>query len=196
LPEARIAGRSLIAEPNVSIGGVNCENFKELCETYNIESFPGIKLFNDGTILDFSGDRSAEGVLSFLNEKCAINREVGGLLGPSAGLIPEAQPIVAEFLSNADKKSVIQKMKKVPKADFYVKVMERYIASGIESIKQDMTKMMEIMKAGKVSWASIDGMKERYNIFAQFLPKATATPVPTVEYEDDDEPLLVPRDEM
>jgi thioredoxin-like negative regulator of GroEL len=196
LPEARIAGGSLIAEPNVSIGGVNCENYKELCETYKVESYPVIKLFKNGTTIDFPGDRSAEGVMSFLNENCAINREVGGLLGPTAGLIPEAREIVTAFLSEDDKQSAIERMKTIPKAEFYVKVMERYISSGVESIKQDMAKMMEIMKARRGAWASIDGMKERYNVFAEFIPKETATPVPTVEYQDDEEPLLVPKDEM
>jgi thioredoxin-like negative regulator of GroEL len=190
LPQVRIVGHALVAEPNVTIGGVNCETYKDLCDTYRVVSFPGIKLFKEGTIRDYPGDKTAEATLDYINTQCATNREITGLLGPTAGLIPEAQDLIGNFLSADDKRAVIGRMKQIPKSDFYVKVMERFLSSGPEQIEADKRNMMEIMRERKGSWASIDWMKQRYNIFAQFLPKEDPQPEPTPG-DDEDEPILV-----
>jgi thiol-disulfide isomerase/thioredoxin len=190
LPQARIAGQALLAEPNITIAGVNCETYKELCDQHRILGFPGIKLFKDGTVKDYKGGKTADAVLGFINSECAANRELSGLLGPTAGLIPGAQDLVAEFLSADDKQAVIAKMQKIEGSQFYVKVMERYISSGVVQIEEDMEKMMAIMRERKGSWTSIDGMKQRWNVFAQFLPTATPEPTPARDTESD-EPILV-----
>jgi hypothetical protein len=54
-----------------------------------------------------------------------------------------------------------------------------------------MDKMMEILGARKGSWASLDGMRERYNVFAQFLPSEAIEKETAAEAEDDDEPPLM-----
>jgi thioredoxin-like negative regulator of GroEL len=173
LPQLKNVGQSLLGEPNVSVGGIDCGTHKEMCDQHRILGFPRAKLFKDGVSEDYKGKRTDQDVLDFLNAECNINRELGGLLGPTAGLVSEAQELVAEFLSADDKAAVIEKTKLVAGAEFYVKVMERFVAAGEEQIRGDMEKMMEMMKERKGSWNSIDGMRERYNVFAQFVRKAT-----------------------
>ena len=65
--------------------------------------------------------------------------------------------------------------------DFKVKMvgMDRYISKGAAQVEKDMDTMKGILDAKKGSWKSMDGMKMRFNVFSQFIPK----PVPTPEAE-------------
>lgn len=179
LPQARIAAASLVGEPNISVSKVNCDQYHELCESYGVQGFPTIKLFKGSTAepLKFEGHRTADAVIDFINKECGTEREVGGLLNERAGLIEAAAPVVEEFLTG-DRAAAIEKMKAIPGAEFYVKVMDRYQQKGKEQVEKDMETMMGILTAKKSSWAALDGMKKRYNVFAQFIPKPTPTPEP------------------
>ena len=178
LPQARIAATSFVGEPNVSVAKVNCEEYHELCQNWGVEGFPTIKLFK-GSLeepLKYEGQRTAQGVVEFINAQCGTQREVGGLLNSLAGLVEEAAPAVQEFLSGAHE-AAMEKIKKIKGAEFYLKVMERYLQKGKEQVVKDMDTMMGILTAKKSSWLAMDGMKKRYNVFAQFVP----TPEPEPE---------------
>jgi protein disulfide-isomerase A6 len=177
LPQGKVAASSFLPEPNVSIGTVNCEQYKELCENYEIKGFPTLKLFKDDKINDFSGSRTTQGVIDFMNSNCGSQRAIGGLLNDEAGLVAEAQPIVEAFLAAEDKREAIAKMREVKGAEFYVKVMERYASGGVAMLQADVAKMSEILQARKTSWNALDGMKRRYNVFTQFLAKKTQPPI-------------------
>lgn len=181
LPHSRTVATSLVAEPNMSLAIVNCESYDEFCNKFEIKSFPAIRLFTGGNIIPFEGARSAQNVLDFINDNCGTEREIGGLLNDTAGLVSEAAPIVQEFLTSEEgRAAVIEKMKAVPGAEFYVKVMERFMNGGITQIRNDMGKMAAMLGQRKAGWQGLDSMKRRYNIFAQFDPGAvTPTPAPT-----------------
>jgi protein disulfide-isomerase A6 len=191
LPQSRTVATALIPDRNVSVALVNCESYDEFCDRFDVKSFPAIRLFTEGNVVAFDGSRSAANVLEFVNEYCGTGRDVNGLLNDTAGVIPEAAPIVQEFLENEEGRSeAIKKMKEVEGADFYVKVMERFVAGGISQIRSDMAKMGGMLAQRKAGWTVLDGMKKRYNIFAQFDPPLTPTPAP----ESTDEPGTTPAD--
>jgi protein disulfide-isomerase A6 len=171
LPLGKFAAASFEPEPNVSIGTANCDQYHELCDSYEIKGFPTLKLFSNDTIIEFTGTRTTEGVITFLNGLCDTQRAIGGLLNDEAGLLIEAQPIVEAFLEADDKTAEVAKMKAVKGAEFYVKVMERFVTGGEALLEKDMAKMREIFAARKTSWNALDGMKRRYNVFAQFIAK-------------------------
>jgi protein disulfide-isomerase A6 len=178
LPHSRTVATSLIPERNISLSIVNCESYDEFCDRFEIKSFPAIRLFTRGETIPFNGARTPQSVLEFINDNCGTEREVGGLLNDSAGLVPDAAPIVQEFLANEEgRAAAIAKMKEVPGAEFYVKVMERFVSGGLAQIRVDMGKMASILGQRNAGWQGLDSMKRRYNIFAQFDPGA-ATPTP------------------
>jgi thioredoxin-like negative regulator of GroEL len=181
LPQGKLAAASFLPEPNVSIGTVNCGQYQELCENHNITGFPTIKLFKDGNISDFAGSRTADGVINYMNTNCGTQRGIGGLLNDEAGLVAEAQPIAEAFLKAEDKNVELAKMKAVKGAEFYVKVMERYLSGGEAMLEKDLAKMQEILTARKTSWNALDGMKKRFNIFRQFIIKKEQPPIPAEE---------------
>lgn len=184
IPQTKVAAHAFVAEENVSIAKMNCDEYKEYCEQFDVQGFPTVKLFK-GALADpvaFEGERTPENVINFVNTHCGTEREVGGLLNEKAGLIEAAGPIVEEFLTG-DKAAAIEKMKAVDGAAFYVKVMDRYVAKGADQVEKDMNTMKTILDAKKGSWKSMDGMKMRFNVFSQFIPKPVPTPEPEVEAE-------------
>lgn len=173
LPVSKVVANSFIGESNLSVALVNCDEYRDMCQEHDISGFPTIKLFtgdaSKGTL--FEGKRVAPDVIDFMNAKCGTEREVGGLLNRVAGIVPEAGPLVAQFLAGGeDGESAVQKMKEIKGAEFYVTTMERFKAKGLEQLEKDMEAMATIMQARKSSWAAIDGMKKRYNVFSLFVP--------------------------
>jgi thioredoxin-like negative regulator of GroEL len=171
LPRARLAAASMAAESNVTIGKINCEKWNELCGRHDVRSFPTVKLYKNDTEIAFNAAKTERGIVDFLNANCGTEREVGGLLGPKVGLVEEAQPLVSEFLQATDKQAVVQKTSLVKGAQFYMTVMQRYIALGKAKCEEDLEKMAQIIDARQGSWATLDAMKKRYNIFVQFFPE-------------------------
>lgn len=187
LPQAKIAATAFSVEPNASIGRINCEDYKDFCSQKEVTGYPTIKLFkNTGEVIPYSGSRTADGVVSFLNENCGTERAVNGLLTDTAGLIAGAREIVNEFLEG-DKEEARKKMSEIQGTEVYLKVMDRINQKGIDQIKKDIETMDGIIKAKKSSMKAIDGIKRRYNVFKEFtyvptpVPTPEVTPVPETE---------------
>lgn len=170
LPEAKAAALAFMVEPNVEIGRLNCEQYKNFCEEHSVTGYPTIKLFkNTGEQVDYSGPRTSQGVADFLNEHCGTQRGTDGLLIDTAGLLEGAAEIVKEFLSG-DKKAAREKMAALEGSQIYLKVMDRYIEKGVDQIRKDVATMKSILDAKKGSAKALDGMKSRFNVFNQFIP--------------------------
>jgi protein disulfide-isomerase A6 len=181
LSHARVAAGSMVPEPNVSLALSNCDQYHDLCDRYGVQSYPSVKLFHNDSIIQMTGPRTPENAIGLINEVCGTARQVGGLLNKTQGLVPEADAIVAEFLKNPSEE-LVEKVKKVKGAEFYVTVMERFRTGGEQQIRKDMKTMDDILESKRGSWAVLDGMKRRYNIFTQFVP--TPVPEPTKVIED------------
>jgi len=52
---------------NVRFVSVDCEEKPELGEKYNVEGYPTIKVFTEGNVQEYEGDRSLSGIKSYLN---------------------------------------------------------------------------------------------------------------------------------
>lgn len=196
LPQARLAAAAFEPDTNITIGAVNCEQYKNFCdERFSVSGFPTIKLLKnpDDEPIPYSGPRTVKGIADFINENCGTERGVDGLLNDEAGIIPAATDIVQNYLSalkdSKDTAIYIAKMKEIEGADFYVKVIERINAKGLEQLAKDVDTMKGILEARKGSPKSLDGMKRRYNVFLEFLPKPQATPAPEAETVDSDEEI-------
>jgi protein disulfide-isomerase A6 len=170
LPELKTTAQAFLPESNVSLGTVNCDQYHELCKTHSIERYPTFKLFLKGEVREPSDPHSADDFVTYLNQNCGTERSVGGLLTNRSGLVDSAQPIVTEFLESGDKASAVEKMRQIAGAEFYVRIMERYLASGADQLEKDRVVMAGILAERKGSWNALDGMQRRYNVVCQFLP--------------------------
>ncbi|KAK8898480.1 hypothetical protein M9Y10_000769 [Tritrichomonas musculus] len=171
VPQLQQAAFIYQSEPNVTIGSVNCRRYADLCASQDIEELPTIKFFLNGNLVEYTNPLNLRGIINFLNQKCGTERDMDGLLNDTAGLIPEANEIVKEFLIASDKIGCIEKMKKVKGTEFYVKVMERFLLKGIEQVEKDLKKMGQLLDERKGSIQALDQMKKRYNVFLLFVPQ-------------------------
>ena len=65
----KILGDKKINGKNVHITMVDCEKNPELAEQANVESYPTIKFSNNGEEVDYNGERTEQGFMSWLKEK-------------------------------------------------------------------------------------------------------------------------------
>jgi protein disulfide-isomerase A6 len=104
-------------EPNVSIGSVNCEKFRELCDEQHITEFPVAKFSLNRRWAEYDGPPDLVGFVCYLNHECGTEREVDGLLKDKAGTITAADQLVIEFVKTEAKADVLQKVKEIQGPD-------------------------------------------------------------------------------
>jgi protein disulfide-isomerase A6 len=163
-------------DPDVAIGAVNCNEFREFCDQHNVTFFPTLRVGR----ADYSGDQSTQSVLRFVNDNCATERSLNGMLDDAAGTNTEADALVAEFFAADDKTVVINKVRAIQGCEFYVKLMERVATKGADVLEQDAKSMAIILTEKRGSGPALDGMKRRYNVITRFI---AAAPKPTPREE-------------
>lgn len=172
LPEVERVSRVYEHEPNVSVGSIDCEEYKDFCQTnWSISNFPTMKVIksNVHSAVKYTGKRIADNVVEFINLECGLSRQMDGLLDDGAGLIPEATQIARDFLDSKDQNGDYTKTKGIQGADIYITAMERIMQNGEEKFEQDVKTMKKILDARKGSYKSLDILKQRYNVFMQFI---------------------------
>lgn len=170
LPVAKKVANNFAPDVNVSVGTVNCEKYRSLCNELSVKGFPTVKLLKGEQVVHFEGTRTLEHVTDFINEHCGTSRGYDGILNDRAGLIEEVQKLIPAFHVATDKEKVIEDVKKIKGSDFYVKALQRYVDKGVEQIRKDMAIMKAQFEAKKAAINVLDGMKMRYNVLAQLLP--------------------------
>jgi protein disulfide-isomerase A6 len=160
--------RAFAADPNVSVASLNCEKHSEACAQQRAADCPIVRIARGGTWRE-AESVGVDAVLAFVNEECGTDRGVDGLPGDGAGTVREADALVSQFLAAEDRAAVIEAMKKIEGAEFYVRVMERWLEGGEEKLRKDAEGMKAILDQRKGSAASLDGLKRRYNVFRRFV---------------------------
>jgi hypothetical protein len=128
--------------------------------------------------VNYTGSMSVKLFVVDINTRCGVDWRLDGLRRGNAGLIPEADAIAHKFVKAEDKLELIQKMKKIPSAEFYVTLMERGVDKGVEQLRKDRTAIKRNLKEKKGSTKSLDVIKTRYSILNSvlFRPKPKPTP--------------------
>jgi protein disulfide-isomerase A6 len=188
LPAFRQIARIFLSDANITAGSVDCERFRNFCESSNVTTYPVLFLVSNGTMIQYDGPLHVPGVVEFVNQHCGTRRRPDGLLTDDVGLIPEAELIVPEFLTSDDKSGFVSKLRAITGADFYVKVVERYLTKGKEETEKDILSLGQMLAERSGSANAIDRMKERWNVMIRFAPHLAPTPSPDpVVVEDDGE---------
>jgi protein disulfide-isomerase A6 len=181
---------------NVTVGSINCQKFKDFCEEKGVDVHPTVKVYKFGNWTEFNGRDKVERLVTFVNEQCGTQRARGGLLNDVAGTILAADKLVRPFLKAEEKREIVEQMKAIPGAEFYVKVMERFIAKGSEQIQQDLDSMTAILDQRKGSIATLDGVKKRFNVMNKFVPVVTEPAPEEAELTPDDDAELAALDAL
>ncbi|OHT06792.1 Thioredoxin family protein [Tritrichomonas foetus] len=176
LPEIHKSSIAFQYETNAKLAIVNCGLYDELCKRLEIKNYPTAIIYRNSSHqnsdlqeIEFNDERNSKSIINFVNEQCGTNRQFDGMLNDKAGLVSEAALIVKEFIEGENRINSINNMKKIDGTEFYIKVMNRILQHGFEQVKKDMDIMKNLISNKKGKMTTIDEMKKRYNVFAQFL---------------------------
>ncbi|PPJ58388.1 hypothetical protein CBER1_08076 [Cercospora berteroae] len=166
------------SEENVLVGKVDCEapNAKAIAEKYGVKSYPTILYFPKGSTESqpYSGGRSEEDLVSFLNEKAGTFRAPGGALNALAGVIPSLESTVASLQSGGEaayNELVKQAGKLQGKyAEYYAKVAKK-LQENTEYAQKESTRLTNLITKGGLAPEKLDDLTSRKNILSVFLGK-------------------------
>ena len=166
------------SEPSVLIAKVDAEaeNAKATAQDQDISGYPTIKFFPRGSAEAevYSGGRSEDQLVDFVNSKAGTYRIVGGGLSTAAGTIEVFDEIIAKYGQDWDKAT--KEMQKVTgqvtgaMKEYYLKAVAK-ITGNPEYAMKEQTRLAGILKKGGLAPEKIDDLQRRSNILAKFLVK-------------------------
>ena len=141
-----------------------------------ITGFPTIKFFPKGSTeaVAYSGARSEEAFVKFINEKAGTHRAVGGGLDNLAGTIAVLDEIVTENVAAQKLDKLVTEVKKAAKglpdkyAEYYVKAAEKLSKNEGYAVKE-LTRLRKILAKGGSAPEKLDDILSRSNILQRFV---------------------------
>ncbi|KAI9003553.1 disulfide isomerase-like 2-1-like protein [Gaertneriomyces semiglobifer] len=184
-------------EEDCVVANVDATESSDLGERYGVSGYPTIKFFPAGdheNPIDYTGARSEEAFVDFLNEHCGTQRTVGGSLSAKAGRIEALDKLAVKLISATQeaRAEIIDRAKESLKglnskfADYYVKVMEKIAAGKDTFVGTEIARLEKIISAGVSAAKQADSLVIRRNILSAFLKK-DADEAKTVDNEGHDE---------
>jgi len=151
---------------------------KPVAQKYGVSSFPTIKFFGKGEEnkepISYTGGRSEQAFVDFLNEKCGTHRAVGGGLNDLAGRIPSLDELAQKFIdATTDVRTTILGEAAIlgKEAKHYIRVMEKITEKSNEYITKELKRLQSILAKGTLGSQKLDEIKIKTNILSAFIKK-------------------------
>ncbi|KAI5479858.1 protein disulfide-isomerase A6 [Pseudohyphozyma bogoriensis] len=157
---------------------------RPIAQEYGVSGYPTLKFIysNGKPALTYSGARSEEALLQYLNENCGTAKLPGGRLSDLAGRIPSLDKLASSFFGPAaSRKALYEKAVELTEhlksesealASYYVKIMAKYVESAEgaqEWIKKETERLGKLgARKGAVAGKKLDELKMKQNILAAF----------------------------
>lgn len=154
---------TFVSESKCAVAKINAEDHSNSSSTFGIKGFPTLKYFPAGSItpVDYTGGRTEEDFISFLNEQCGTGRAVGGGIVEGFGTIKDLENLFEQYLK-ADKeatKAAISTLKTTVKelelndkyAKYYGKVVDKIETKGIDYVTKELSRISSIIEKQKDS---------------------------------------------
>ncbi|KAG6062977.1 Protein disulfide-isomerase erp38 [Claviceps aff. humidiphila group G2b] len=172
-------------DKNVVIAKVDAEaaNSKAVAKENGVSSYPTIKWFPAGSKEGeaYSGERTEESFLEFVNKKAGTHRVVGGGLDAIAGTIDALDSLVTRFTGGAKMEDIAAEVKKAAGeyseeakyqyAKYYVRVFDKLSASDNYAAKE-LARLEGILTEGGLAPSKRDEIHSKTNILRRFAQKA------------------------
>ncbi|KWU45274.1 thioredoxin-domain-containing protein, partial [Rhodotorula sp. JG-1b] len=157
---------------------------RPLASKYGVSGFPTIKFIHPpskgGQVEAYSGPRTEEAFLEFLNEKCGTHKLPGGLLSDLAGRIPSLDSLASlylvptatrpDLLSSASALASSLASSSSPLAGYYVKIMTKLdslpnVEEAKAWIERERARLAKLAaKKGSVTAQKIDEARMKSNV--------------------------------
>ena len=171
------------AETGVLIAKVDAEaeNAKATAQDQEVKSYPTIKFFPKGSkeAEPYSGGRSEDALVEFMNSKAGTFRVAGGGLSAKAGTIEAIDTVLQKYITSNGLKDVEKATEDVKKAatnlkdksaEYYLKALAK-LTGNPEYAMKEQTRLAGLLKKGGLTPEKVDEMQKRSNILAKFLVK-------------------------
>ncbi|KAJ5558556.1 hypothetical protein N7535_008771 [Penicillium sp. DV-2018c] len=177
-PTWETLAKDFALESNVVIAKVDAEaeNARALAKAQGVTGYPTIKFFPKGSTepVAYSGARSEEALLKFVNEKAGTHRAVGGGLNAVAGTIAALDEIVAEHVATKKFDTLVAEVKKAAQglqdkyAEYYVKAAEK-LSKNEEYAVKELARLEKVLAKGGSAPEKLDDLLSRSNILRRFV---------------------------
>ncbi|OQE32737.1 hypothetical protein PENFLA_c001G09432 [Penicillium flavigenum] len=177
-PTWETLAKDFALEPNVVIAKVDAEaeNSRALSKEQGITGFPTIKFFPKGSTEaePYSGARSEEAFVKFVNEKAGTHRAVGGGLDSSAGTIAILDEIVTKNIAAQKFDNLVAEVKKAAEglqdkyAEYYVKAADK-LSKNEGYAAKELTRLQKVLAKGNSAPEKLDDILSRSNILRRFV---------------------------
>ncbi|KAJ5246183.1 Protein disulfide-isomerase tigA [Penicillium chermesinum] len=164
-------------ENNVVIAKVDAEaeNSRALAKEQGVTGYPTIKFFPAGSTEPeaYSGARSEEAFVEFLNSKAGTHRAVGGGLDKKAGTIAVLDKLVADYVPAEKFDKLAAEIQKTAKglqdkyAEYYVKVATK-LSENRDYAEKELARLVKILSKGSSAPEKVDDIISRSNILRGF----------------------------
>ncbi|KAF2767720.1 disulfide isomerase [Teratosphaeria nubilosa] len=164
------------AESGVLVAKVDCEaeNAKATAKEAGVSSYPTINYYPKGSTeaIPYTGGRSEEDLVKFLNEKAGTHRSVGGGLDSLAGTIPSLDSLVATLQSGGDAAykafadAVATTQDKT--AEYYGKVAKK-VEDNAGYAQKELARLQGLLAKGGLAPEKLDDLTTRSNILRKFV---------------------------
>ncbi|PGH19434.1 protein disulfide-isomerase domain [Polytolypa hystricis UAMH7299] len=168
-------------EPNVVIAKVDAEaeNAKATAQDQGVKSYPTIKFFPRGSTEAeiYSGGRSEQDLVTYINEKAGTQRTVGGGLNAQAGRVASLDSIIEKYVSG---EITLQKIMGDVKAGakdlqekyaaYYVRVADK-LNKNAEYAGKELARLEKILEKGGLAPEKVDDLISRSNVLRKWLGK-------------------------
>jgi len=171
------------SEPNVLIAKIDAEaeNSKATAQEQGVTGYPTIKFFPKGQTEPepYSGARSEEALVDFVNSKAGTYRAPGGTLNTQAGTIEMIDSVLAKYVTSNGLKDIEKATAEIKKAatdlktsgtEYYLRALSK-LTGNPEYAMKEQTRLAGLLKKGGLAPEKIDDLQKRSNILSRFLVK-------------------------
>lgn len=193
-------------EPDVVIAKIDADTHKSIKEKVEVSGFPTIKFFGPNSSKDseeYSGGRTEEDFVKFINEKAGTHRMADGKLDNKAGVIAEFNDIIAKIQKAMTSPSELKEIAKdalaqiekagSDSAKYYSKVISKIMEKGKDYIDTEIQRLTKMIESSAISSKSMDSFTIRKNILNQFK-KVTSAVAPGADESEAEVEVEVTKD--
>lgn len=173
-------------DKDMVVAQIDADFNKEFVKRYSIETYPKMILWPKGTNkqpIDYQSYWILESLVMFLNQYTSTQRRADGSLAKEAGLMLEFDGLIKRFFDEKEKRDAhFEQLGAIIKSDpekkgmagvYYVKVMEKVDAQGVDFIPREVLRLSKLIgETGAVPQQTWEELQVKRNILKQFASHA------------------------
>jgi len=171
------------SDKDVVVAKIDCDGpgHNALCTRFDVTGFPTLKWFAKGRASEkdneaYNSDRTAVGLVDFINERAGTKRLTTGLLKDDVGRLTEFDGLVAKLKAGDESaiKTAEEKAKGLTGTDkeyagIYVRFMNVFKKRGSSFPSGEKARLFRLIDGKSISKQKIDEFTVKYNILSAFV---------------------------